>query len=146
MSIDIDVEERDPADVEPVNLGASSYEFAYPKVSPLLAAQQRAATETDDATKASLMMAAQDRWLQLGFGPTQWAHIQARLEDDTDALDFRHMQALFTALFEKAAQNRPPMWRGDSSRVSPQAFKREVEQSPLGSMSDPSPLPVSVTS
>ena len=142
--VDIAVEPRD-GELEPVNLGDSSYEFAYPKVSPLLNAQQKALT-LPDAEKAQIMMGAQEKWMATGFGPNQWAHIQSRLEDDGDPLDFPHMQQLFEALFAKAAQSRPPTWRGDSSRVSPQAFRREAVPSPSDLTSGSSLLADSVTS
>lgn len=143
--VDIAVTPRD-GELEPVNLGDSSYEFAYPKVSPLLNAQQRALSNASDADKAQIMMGAQEKWMATGFGPAQWAHIQSRLEDDDDPLDFPHMQQLFEALFAKAAQSRPPTWHGDSSRVSPQAFKREAAPKLLDSTSGNSLLADSVTS
>lgn len=143
--VDIAVDAQ-ATDVEPVNLGTSSYEFAFPKVAPLLNAQTRAGRIQDKDERGLVMLAAQERWLELGFGPSQWAHIKARTEDEADPLDFRHIQAMFEALFEKAVADRPPTWRGDSSRVSPQAFKREVEPGPLGLMPDPSLLLDSATS
>lgn len=142
--VDIAVTPRDD-EAEPVNLGTSSYVFTFPKVSPLLSAQQKAGHVQGDAEKAQIAMDSQDAWLALGFGPEQWAHIQNRLDSNDDPLDFPHMQDLFKQLFEKAVQNRPPTWRGDSSRVSPQAFHGAAKPNPFVSTPTPSLSDASAT-
>lgn len=143
--VDIQVD-ADPTEAEPVNLGTSSYQFNFPKVSPLISALEKAQKIVDKDERGSMILAAQNRWLLLGFGSEQWNHIQARLDSEADPLDFKHILEMFKQLFEKAAGNRPPTWRGDSSEVSPQAFQRAVGQSPFVSMPEPSLSPVSATS
>lgn len=143
--IEIEADTRDE-ELEDVKLAGVEYRFAYPKVSPLLSATTKAARVTDENERGALSLEAQDKWLALGFGPEQWAHIQSRLDNEGDVLDFPHMQRLFTALFEVACGSRPPTWRGDSSQVSPEAFQREAGRNRFASTPTVSPLGVSATS
>ncbi len=145
MAIDIKVEAR-AHEQETVNLGEYAYQYVYPKVGPLLSALQGAQAIRDSEEKGSKYLDAMDEWLAAGFGPDQWAHIQARINSHDDPLDFKHMHALFDALFQKAADNRPPTWRGDSSAVSPQAVRREAVPSMNGLTPGLSPLGDSATS
>ena len=145
MGVVIAVEPR-PDDVEDVDLGGSEYVFAYPKVSPLLNAMQRAQGVKDREERGDMILTAQNQWLAAGFGPEQWAHIQSRLDDLADPLDFRHILALFEALFQKAANGRPPTSPGGSSTGSSGIGSLGDARSPLGSMRGSSPLDALATS
>lgn len=145
MAIDIKVEAR-PHEQETVNLGEFAYQFTYPKVAPLLSALQSAQTIRDAEERGSKYLDGAYAWMSEGFGPGQWEHIMDRLNSHDEPLDFKHINALFDALFQKAADNRPPTWRGDSSAVSPQAVRREVVPNMNGLTPGLSPLGDSATS
>lgn len=146
MSVDIEVEAPD-VEAEEVNLGTSKYWFKSPKTAPILTAIRKAQIIQNEEERSEAIFACYEQWLSQGFGPKQWAHIQARLQADSDPLDLHHIIKLFTALFEKGqGGDRPPTWRGDYSEVSPQAFQREAALKLIGSTSEASPLGVPATS
>lgn len=146
MSVEIELNEDEPQELEEVILGAFTYQFAFPKAAPLLTALSKASRIKDQTEQGVVALDAQEKWMANGFGPDQWAHIQGRLVDESDKLDSKHLILLFQKLMEKGSGDRPPIWRGDSSAVSPQAFQRRDVPKPQGSTTDVSPLIVSATS
>lgn len=120
MAIEIQADPKDtaaPESEEVYLLGEGPYEFYFPKVGALLSKLRRAGQESkDDNQKGEKYWDLQLDWLERGFGTEVFEEIiTARLEDEDDDLEERHVSALFKALL-KAGSGRPTTSPSGSSR------------------------------
>lgn len=89
----------DPREKITICLVGVNYEVHPPKTALALKLAVRA-KQAGDAP--DLMMAAVDEWITKAFGKTEAKKVQARLENETDDLDFPHIMQLMEALIEQA--------------------------------------------
>lgn len=129
MSVTINIDAR-PHEVEDVYLGDDGpWVFTTPKSANVMSALRKlgagnGALEVNMNTLG--LLNAQWGWLEEGLGSEVWEHIEARLADNDDPLDYPHLQQLFDVLFEQVS-NRPPSSAGGSSE-SPPAKKAAAKQ------------------
>jgi len=120
MAIEIQADPKDataPESEEVYLLGEGPYEFYFPKVGALLSKMRRASQESkDDNEKGERYWELQIDWLERGFGEDVFAEIiTARLEDEDDDLEEKHISSLFKQLL-KAGSGRPTTSPNGSSR------------------------------
>jgi len=126
MAIEIQADPKDdkaPDSEEVYLLGDGPYEFYFPKVGALLSKLRRAGQESkDDNQKGEKYWDLQLDWLERGFGTEVFEEIiTARLEDEADDLEEKHVSELFKALL-KAGSGRPTTSPNGSSR--PRSVKK----------------------
>lgn len=111
-------------------LDEGPFQFFYPRVKPIRAAHRRL-LEVGEEEAAPDVLRAVKKWLAQGFGPDAWAHIQARLDDERDALDDDHIDHLFKELMSARTRGRPTTSSNGASRQpwkkSPTAAPSPVE-------------------
>lgn len=135
MSTKLKIEDSD-ALAEEVWLGDDGpFDFYPPKIGKLMKTFRRIGT-SNESESGGLMLQAQWDWLERGFGEEDWEHIEARLDDDDDPLDFPHIQKLFEDLLAVAA-GRPTISPGASSPKR-QAKRRQAARSVTASDSETS--------
>lgn len=104
------------------------FEFVYPRLGRLIRMQRRL-RGLNMAEAAAEEIDGMMQWLAAGFGPDAWAHIESRLDSDTDVLDEEHMVRTFQLLNESkgAGTGRPTT---SSSGASRQPWKRDPTAAP----------------
>lgn len=109
------------------------YIFNVSGIKPILLARRRSRGMSPLAA-AEVLEQAQEEWLAKGFGPEDWAEIQARLDDPDDVLNDFHLAWLAEHLLQKDA-DRPTTSSNAASRKR-RARQAQAAPSPKASTSD----------
>lgn len=103
MAVGVDVNDRDVVTEEVWLGGEGPYTFTYPKMSRIMNAQV-AIRGMAKSEAESVMLDAIVTWLERGFGPEAWTHIQSRLDDESDGLEMEpHLVEVFRRLVQAHA-------------------------------------------
>jgi hypothetical protein len=103
MGIVIEAEARETI---PVTLVGVEYQITPPKWAlAMKMAVQAKTTAKDDPT---VMIETIYEWVDKAFGKTQAKKVRARLDDENDNLDFKHLMVLMEKIVEVQAEEETP--------------------------------------
>ena len=118
---------------EKVEIGGETFRFNTPKMALVISGLMRIKQASEDIDKMTLLAEMQGGWVRKGIGKEAWAHLESRLEDDDDPLDWPDIVKAFQDTTSGDAE-RPTTSSPASSAPSLATTESVEKPSPQGSI------------